>query len=135
MMRKTFGYFVTALEILVAAALASVAAATTNYTDMWWNPAESGWGVTLSQDYNGPIFATFFVYAADSTPRWVVGVMTSNSVSGVYSGDLLETTGGAALSSQNFDPAAVQVVTLATLASRPPTQQTGRWPTRTGAHQ
>jgi hypothetical protein len=37
-------------------------AAQTNYQDMWWNPAESGWGVNLT--HQGDIlFATLFTYA------------------------------------------------------------------------
>ena len=107
MMHKTFAGFATAIGILIGA-LSNLACATTNYTDMWWNPAESGWGVTLNQDYNGPIFATFFVYATDGTPKWVVGILRLDSVSGIYSGDLLETKDGAPLSSQNFDPNAVR---------------------------
>jgi len=109
MTQGIFRCFVTATMGILLTTLSSLVGARTNYTDMWWNPSESGWGVTMSQDYNGPIFATFFVYAATGTATWVVGLLTIDPVSGVYSGDLLETSGGAALSSQNFDPTAVQI--------------------------
>ena len=40
---------------LVASFLVSLPAGATNfgtdYTDLWWNPSESGWGVNLIQDF------------------------------------------------------------------------------------
>ena len=123
-MLKTCRCFITVMGIFVAA-LSNPADARTNYTDMWWSPAESGWGVTLSQDYNGPIFATFFVYAADGTARWVVGILAIDSVSGVYSGDLLETSGGAPLSSQNFDLSAVQSSNVGNVSFTPTSATNG----------
>src|SRR6476620_9317135 len=124
MMHKTLANFATAIGILIGA-VSNLACATTNYTDMWWNPAESGWGVTLSQDYNGPIFATFFVYAADGTARWVVGILAIDSVSGAYSGDLLETSGGAPLSSQNVDLSAVQSSNVGNVSFTPTSATNG----------
>src|SRR5215831_3630119 len=35
--------------------------ATPNFSDLWWNPAESGWGVNLQQQGN-ILFATWFTY-------------------------------------------------------------------------
>ena len=43
-----------------------------DHTDIWWNPAESGWGLNLVQHGAGPIFATWFVYGADGNPEWYV---------------------------------------------------------------
>jgi hypothetical protein len=104
---------------ILVAVLSNLAGARTNYTDMWWNTTESGWGVTMSQDYNGPIYATFFVYAANGTASWVVGLLTIDPLSGVYSGPLLETSGGAPLSSQSFDPTAVQRSNVGTVSFTP----------------
>lgn len=42
-----------------------------DYTDLWFNPSESGWGVNLIQQYE-TIFATLFVYGADNSARWFV---------------------------------------------------------------
>jgi len=108
MTQRIFRPVISATIGTLIAVLSNTAAARTNYTDMWWNSSESGWGVTMTQDYNGPIFATFFVYAANGTATWVVGLLNYDQVSGVYSGDLLETSGGAPLSSQSFNPTAVQ---------------------------
>jgi hypothetical protein len=42
-----------------------------NYQDLWWNPAESGWGINFT--HQGDIlFATLFTYAADGRPLWFV---------------------------------------------------------------
>src|SRR5437588_7218298 len=42
---------------------------TSEITDMWWNPAESGWGVNIILQ-NSVVFATFFVYDANHNPVW-----------------------------------------------------------------
>ena len=93
--------------------------AVTNYTDMWFNPSESGWGVNFTQDYNGPIFATFFVYDSNGAPTWVFGVLTLDPATGVYSGVLDETSGGTSLTTQSFNPATVQVSILGTVSFTP----------------
>jgi len=36
---------------------------TQNYSDLWWNPAESGWGISITQ-HNATIFAAWFVYGS-----------------------------------------------------------------------
>ncbi len=42
-----------------------------DYTDLWWNPNESGWGVALTHQY-GTIFATLYSYDAGGNPVWYV---------------------------------------------------------------
>lgn len=101
---------------LIAALLAAFALSahattvTTDFSDLWYNPSESGWGVNLVQQ-NEILFITFFVYAANGAPTWFVGPATDyNGVSqgGIvsFTGPLYTTTGpyfGAA----SFDPAQV----------------------------
>ena len=65
--------------------------AATNYQDLWWNPAESGWGINFTQQ-GSTIFATLFTYASNSTGMWLVASMPKQS-DGSFSGDLLRTTG------------------------------------------
>jgi hypothetical protein len=115
MTRKKCRCVVSVTIGILVAAVSSLASARTNYTDMWWNPSESGWGVTMSQDYNGPIFATFFVYAANGSAEWVVGLLTADPANEVYSGALTETSGGAPLSGQSFDSTAVQRTAVGTV--------------------
>jgi len=38
--------------------------------DLWWNPAESGWGISLHQQYSS-MFATWFLYDQDGSPTWL----------------------------------------------------------------
>lgn len=62
-----------------------------DYSDMWYLPAESGWGVNLTQN-DGVIFITFFVYGTDNKPVWYVAIAYADA-SGNYSGTLYSTTG------------------------------------------
>jgi hypothetical protein len=87
------------LALLAAVLLAQPAHATTdttNFTDLWWNPSESGWGVTVTQDRT-TLFLTFFVYGPDGRPTWVTAALeyarTGTSGQPVFSGDLVVTTG------------------------------------------
>src|SRR3954469_24052414 len=41
------------------------------YQGLWWNPAESGWGLNTTHQGN-ILFATLFVYAGDGQPLWLV---------------------------------------------------------------
>ena len=107
-----------AITIQVAL-LPSLASGATDYTDMWFNASESGWGVNFTQDYNGPIFATFFVYAANGTPTWVFAVLAFDPANGTYSGTLYETSGGAPLTSQGFDSTTVQAEDVGTATFTP----------------
>ncbi len=70
-----------------------------NFSDIWWNPSESGWGVQLV--HTGTfIFATVFVYGQDGKPTWVTGELESSVPPGLsdpapvsFSGPLYVTTG------------------------------------------
>ena len=44
---------------------------TTDYTDLWWNPNESGWGLGITQQF-GVMFLTWFVYEDTGRPIWYV---------------------------------------------------------------
>ena len=117
--RKVLRKWIGAPMGILIALLPNFVNAGTNYTDMWFNPSESGWGVNFSQDYNGPIFATFFVYTAAGAPTWVVAILALDPVSGVYSGSLYETSGGAPLTSQGFNPADVHTSNVGTASFTP----------------
>lgn len=43
----------------------------TDYTDLWWNPRESGWGIGITQQAN-MMFLTWFVYDVAGRPEWYV---------------------------------------------------------------
>lgn len=42
-----------------------------DYTDLWWNPSESGWGLGVTQQA-GIMFLTWFVYEDTGRPIWYV---------------------------------------------------------------
>jgi hypothetical protein len=85
-------------RVLAAALLCLHASLSTagTWSDIWWNPAESGWGVNIAQ-HSGAMFMTFFVYAADRSAHWYGGTAYAGNVgaSGFprYDGDLYETQG------------------------------------------
>lgn len=79
-----------ALALLAALAFARPAAAV-DYTDIWWNPNESGWGVNFIQASDF-IFVTFFIYGTDQQPTWVTAQLTRGN-NNVWTGPLYYTTG------------------------------------------
>src|SRR5689334_23573685 len=85
------------LRILLATAVSATAlsAAATpqarDATGMWYDPAESGWGLNLIHQGN-TLFATLFVYGADGAPKWFVASDVSGGPSS-YTGTLRECTG------------------------------------------
>ncbi|CAN5317805.1 hypothetical protein BH11PSE11_BH11PSE11_38090 [soil metagenome] len=94
--------------------LSNGAAPAVDYTDLWWNPNESGWGIALNQQSN-IIFATWYAY--DSTGKAVWYVVSNCTVVGTAcTGDLYTVTGGVSLtqawSSANVAPAKVGSATF-----------------------
>lgn len=85
------------LAIIAAFGIALPAGATTygtDFTDLWGNASESGWGLNLIQQ-GDIIFATMFVYGTDNSARWYsaselapVGGSTTQ-----FTGDMYETRG------------------------------------------
>jgi len=41
-----------------------------NYSDLWWNPSESGLGITVNQGSTNEVFATWYAYDANGNPVW-----------------------------------------------------------------
>jgi len=61
-------------------------------TDMWWTPAESGWGVNVV--LQGDVaFATFFLYDTARKPVWYTAQLTKQGNAFVWSGGLYATNG------------------------------------------
>ena len=102
-----------AFAIVVALVIATNAVAQnlgTLFSDLWWNPNESGWGVTVDHQQE-VMFLTFFVYRADTSPYWVTATLQKVGITGlatspqVFTGDVFETRGPTF--SAPFNPAAV----------------------------
>ena len=85
-----------AAGLIVALGFSLPASATTagpDFTDLWYNPAEDGWGINLIQQ-NNIIFATMFVYGTDGRAHWFVASDMRGS-GGTFTGTLFETSGPA----------------------------------------
>ncbi|MCE7930417.1 MAG: hypothetical protein DYH17_03475 [Xanthomonadales bacterium PRO6] len=61
-------------------------AGASNYTDVWWRPSESGWGISIVHQ-GDLIFVAWYTYAGDGKPMWVTGLATRQA-NGSYSGEL-----------------------------------------------
>ncbi len=87
--------------------------ARTNYTDLWWVPAESGWGVNVTHQ-DDTLFATIFTYEAGTGTSnrgiWLVMSAGARQADGSYSGDLYQTT-GPAFNANPFTPIGAANVT------------------------
>jgi hypothetical protein len=70
------------------------APATTNYTAMWWNRAESGWGINLTHE-GDHVFATLFTYAPDGRDLWLVASDLALQADGSFTGPIHRATGPA----------------------------------------
>jgi hypothetical protein len=73
------------------AAPASATSATTDQSDLWWIPTESGWGIQFVQR-DTVIFATMFVYDPTNIPIWYTATLVYNG-DFVWTGDLYLTSG------------------------------------------
>lgn len=68
-----------------------------DYSDLWWNPDESGWGVAITQEY-GMIFAAWYTYDASGKAIWYVASRCTMVGNGC-TGDLYQVTGGSPVTS------------------------------------
>ena len=75
-----------------------------NYQDLWWNAAESGWGVNVTHQ-DATLFATLFTYDPGGRDLWLVLPAGTRQADGSYFGDLYRTT-GSPFSTQPFPPIA-----------------------------
>jgi hypothetical protein len=82
----------------------SLNASAASYADIWWNPSESGWGVTFAQQQS-TIFATFYIYGADGKPYWVTAILSNSAAAQtVYTGPVYSVT-GSPFTATPFNPA------------------------------
>lgn len=67
-----------------------------DYSGMWWDASESGWGLSISQGPTHRLFAAWFVYDAAGVPTWYTLEMGEWRISwsgAVYSGWVYRYTG------------------------------------------
>jgi hypothetical protein len=91
---------------------ARATAFSTDQSDLWWLPAESGWGIQFV-DRATIIFATMFVYGVSNAPTWYTATMNATSTTS-WTGDLYVTS-GPPFGNPVFNPAAVTVRKVGTM--------------------
>ncbi len=64
-----------------------------DYTDLWWNPAESGWGFNIIQHPSNIIFAVIYTYQAPNRPMWFVLPRCDFTSASTCTGGLYRVTG------------------------------------------
>jgi hypothetical protein len=92
-----------------------------NYTALWWNAAEPGWGINVNHQGN-TLFATLFTYDANGTPLWLVMSEGDRQPDGSYQGTLYRST-GPAFNATTF--LAANVVPVGTMRLFFPTAESG----------
>jgi hypothetical protein len=89
-----------------------------SYGDLWWVPSESGWGLSISQQYR-TLFAVWYTYRPDGSAAWYVMPGGSWTSSSTYGGTLYRTSAAARpFLGRTFDPGAVGNVAVGTLTLR-----------------
>ena len=84
-----------------------------NYSDLWWNPSESGWGVSILHHSSNMAFIAWYTYDENGRSKWYVA--PSCQMNGDYcSGPLYETSGPPF--GRSFDPSAVTVRAVGDIA-------------------
>jgi hypothetical protein len=79
------------IVLIAMLALAAARADALEYTDVYFNPSEPGWGVFLVQSDTFQ-FMAFFIYGPDGKPTWYTAELT-NDGAGNYTGTLYAITG------------------------------------------
>ncbi len=114
--------------LLVLPFSAPRAASGYDMSDLWWNPAESGWGISLVQQRD-VVQSTLFVYDGGDAPTWYSATLaflglTPQSHALNYGGDLYRTT-GPWFGGATFDPAQVRYEKVGTITIVAPTMSRG----------
>lgn len=71
---------------------ASFSSATTNFSDIWWNQTESGWGLALNHQDN-TIAGALYTFADDGQPLFLILNGATPQPDGSYLGNLNRSTG------------------------------------------
>ena len=81
-----------------------------DYTDLYWNPQESGWGLAVTQQYN-IMFLAWYVYDGAGKPTWFVVPNCAVKTEGTGCvGDVYRTTGPPF--GPTFDPTRVTAIAV-----------------------
>jgi hypothetical protein len=122
-MMKALHHLLAAIAV-VAVGLsftAQGASYSTDQSDLWWVPSESGWGIQFVQR-NSTIFATMFVYDTSGAPTWYAAAMDAHGFT--WTGDLYAAR-GPWFGTVPFDPTSVAGTKVGTMTWSAATVNTG----------
>ena len=79
-MTTTIARLFAAFALILALHAPAQSTPATNFSDMWWNPAESGWGISFAQHAgSNQVFAVWYTYdpreqgaSGQDKPLWIV---------------------------------------------------------------
>jgi len=117
-MRRLLAAFACVALLTATAAARAASTAGPDYSDLWWNAAESGWGAQITQQED-VVFMVLYVYDAERRPRFFVAsdMRRAPAASGdTFEGTLYSTSGPAF--SGSFDPARVTARAVGTARLR-----------------
>lgn len=81
---------------LAATAPATASSTLTNFSDLWWNPAESGWGLNVAQQAD-VMYLTFYLFGPNGQPVWYTALVVYQGLqadgSTLFAGNLFQSTG------------------------------------------
>lgn len=80
----------------------------TEYSGLWWNPLESGWGLALHQSALRSLFGGWFVYGPGGEPVWYTLQGGQWTDSTTWRGAIYRTT-GPSFAGPDYDPRLVLV--------------------------
>jgi hypothetical protein len=85
---------IASLSVAVLAGGTAQAASTSDFSDQWWVPSESGWGASVQQQAS-TLFIDLMVYASDGKPAWFVAALSAGQRAGAYrvAGDQMQPRG------------------------------------------
>jgi len=93
---RTFLYHAAVAALLTLGPLEAAAVSTTNFSDQWWVPSESGWGASVLQQRD-VLFIDLFVYDSGGVPIWYTAAAYLQPSPGggrvLFIGDLYQTSG------------------------------------------
>jgi hypothetical protein len=108
-MRRLAGALLTLVYCALSQASTTV---TTDYSDLWWNADEPGWGANVIQQ-GDTLFVTLFIYDSQHNPTWLVAPATAYQGQSTFSGPLYQTKGSWYV--ETFNPAASASTALGAL--------------------
>lgn len=97
-----------------------------DFTDLWWNSSESGWGLNLIQHPNGIIFAIWYTYDANGKMTWYHVPTGTWTDSMTYTGTLYAVA-GPAFSVNPFNAANVKRTPVGNATLSFASSSTGTW--------